>query len=688
MATRWSAPSGRARFYFGCGASMLTPAQAAFVAALPQQPSRFNPYRSPKTARARQRAVVARMQAEGALSAGQAREALTERLVFARPRTPFLAPHFVEMVLAVAGDDRPARIATTLDAELQAEVEGIVAGHRESLSAHGAANVAVVVLENATGAWLAWEGSGDYFDTAHGGAINGPLAPRQPGSALKPLTYALAFEQGGTPATLLPDIPTHFPTAEPGVLFSPRNYDGRYRGPLLARRALAGSENVPAVALAARVGVPALLRFFGRAGLTTFDRTAAHYGLGITLGNAEVRLAELVGAYAAFARGGTWIRPRWDANAPTPEQVPLVSAQTAFWITDILSDPDAREVHLRPGRFAGVPVPGGGQDRDLAGVSRQLDDRVHARRDRRRVGRQFRPDAAARLERRDRRRADLPRRDAGGRARGPGLVRCRPMRRWRGRRRAWSRSRSARCQGCGRARPARPACASGCRRAPRCSRAVGTTRATRGCSWCGRPSTASGRSKGDCCRMSAGGGWSRLAMTGGGARRSPRSAGPAARDCQPARGRPLLDRPDATAGVPGDRARRGGPCPRSDRMARGRCTGRPCALRPTAALVADARLARDHGTRRERWHRTNHDHRPLSRRCGTPNRIGLLFTTLLLAGAAGPLARQPAKRPLGLDDLQRAASSESPGVTRRDGSPTLSARPTPKRTSATPTCGW
>ena len=90
--------------------------------------------------------------------------------------------------------------------------------------------------------------------------------PRQPGSALKPFTYALAFEQGRNPASVLPDIPSHFPTAEPGVLYSPRNYDGQYRGPLLARRALAGSENVPAVALASDLGVSTLLRFLDRAG--------------------------------------------------------------------------------------------------------------------------------------------------------------------------------------------------------------------------------------------------------------------------------------------------------------------------------------------------------------------------------------------------------------------------------------
>ena len=139
---------------------------------------------------------------------------------------------------------------------------------------HGARHVAVVVLDNATGEWLAWEGSGDYFDSGWRYASTARVMPRQPGSALKPFTYALAFENGFTPATVLADVPSNFPTAEPGVVYSPRNYDGRYRGPLLARHALAGSENVPAVVLASEVGVPTLLRFLNRAGLTTFDKTA------------------------------------------------------------------------------------------------------------------------------------------------------------------------------------------------------------------------------------------------------------------------------------------------------------------------------------------------------------------------------------------------------------------------------
>lgn len=245
----------------------------------------------------------------GVLAKEDAREALAERLAFSREQPSFLAPHFVEMVLGKLGDDRPGRVQTTLDAGLQAEVQGIIRSQRPALDRHGAHNVAVVVLENATGQWLAWEGSGDYFDAEHSGAIDGALASRQPGSALKPFTYALAFEQGYTPASVLPDIPAHFPTADDGVMYAPRNYDGRYRGPLRARIALAGSENVPAVALASELGVPALLRTLKRVGLTTFDKTAAHYGLGVTLGNAEVRLSELTAAYATFARGGLGVEP-------------------------------------------------------------------------------------------------------------------------------------------------------------------------------------------------------------------------------------------------------------------------------------------------------------------------------------------------------------------------------------------
>ena len=345
------------RAYFGTTSAMLTPAQAAFLAGLPQRPSGFNPYRSRDAAVSRQRVVLRRMHAEGTVSASQLAEARDERLAFRPASAPFTAPHFVEMVLASSGAARPERIQTTLDAELQAEIAGVLESHRQTLRLHGAANTAIVVLDNATGEWLAWEGSGDYTDAARGGTINGPTVPRQPGSALKPFTYALAFEHGYSPASVLPDIPLSFPTAEAGIVYSPRNYDGRFRGPMLARTALAGSENVPAVVLASAVGVPKLLRFLGRAGIRTFDRTAAHYGLGLTLGNAEVRLDELVAAYAVFARGGHWIEPTYRAGATDRTSRQVVSDRTAFWITDILSDGEAREFAFGRGGSLEFPFP-------------------------------------------------------------------------------------------------------------------------------------------------------------------------------------------------------------------------------------------------------------------------------------------------------------------------------------------
>ena len=351
--------AGRAsQLYFGIDASMLTPSQAAFLAALPQRPSAFNPWRSSTSAQRRQQTVLRRMAAAGALDEQRLREARAERLALRPRHTTFNAPHFVDMVRS-ATPSGAATITTTLELDLQREVERIIEHERPSLEAHGAGNVAVVVLDNRTGEWLAWEGSGNYGDTEHGGSINGPVQPRQPGSALKPFTYALAFERGRGPATALPDIATHFPTSEPGVLYSPRNYDGRYHGPMLARRALAGSQNIPAVALASDLGVSALLRFLSRSGLTTFDRPPAYYGLGLTLGNAEVRLDELVAAYAAFARGGVWREPRFilpptgGSDTPSltrgfhpqveePREQTLVSPETAFLITDILSDRHAR----------------------------------------------------------------------------------------------------------------------------------------------------------------------------------------------------------------------------------------------------------------------------------------------------------------------------------------------------------
>jgi penicillin-binding protein 1C len=338
------------RAYFGCSARELTHAQAAFLAGLPQRPTTFNPYRG-SAAWQRQRQVLDRMAAQGRLDAQELAAARAERLRLVRDARGFLAPHFVERVRAQApGGAR--RIETSLDADLQRRVRGILEMHRERLLRHGAHNVAVAVLDNRSSSWLAWEGSGDYQDADHGGAIDGVVSPRQPGSALKPFTYALAFERDFTPASVLPDLPAHFETAKEGVLYSPRNYDGVFRGPLRARPALAGSENVPAVWLLSQVGVPDLLRLLRRGGFATLDKNADYYGFALTMGDAEVRLQDVVAAYAALARGGVYRQPRMirsvtsaDGAVRAPADGPgerILSPESAFWVADVLADPEAR----------------------------------------------------------------------------------------------------------------------------------------------------------------------------------------------------------------------------------------------------------------------------------------------------------------------------------------------------------
>jgi penicillin-binding protein 1C len=339
------------RRYFGCAPEELTIAQAAWLASLPQRPS------TPRRALARQRIVLTRMRALHLIDDEAFRDARAERLSLDQGIPTMLAPHFVERVRAQLGNNAPRRVETTLDATLQRAVRGIIDAERSNLLRHGAHSVAVAVLDNASGEWLAWEGSGDYFGSDFGGAIDGVTTLRQPGSTLKLFTYALAFEQGFTPATVLADVPSHFPTAEQGVAYTPRNYDGGYRGPLRARLALAGSENVPAVALLSKLGPPALLRLLRGAGFRDLTRTADYYGLGLTLGDAEVTLEQLVTAYATFARGGIIVQPRTLRQPTTDNRQRVLQARTCFWITDILSDAQAREFTFGRGGNLEFPFP-------------------------------------------------------------------------------------------------------------------------------------------------------------------------------------------------------------------------------------------------------------------------------------------------------------------------------------------
>jgi penicillin-binding protein 1C len=197
-----------------------------------------------------------------------------------------------------------------------------------------------VVLDNASGGILGWVGSPDFFEPVSG-QVDMVVSPRQPGSALKPFLYGLAFDRGYSPASILPDVATVYQTSTGP--YAPRNYDRRFHGPVRAREALGSSFNLPAVELASRLGTAELLATLARAGFASLDRDAEHYGLGLALGNGDVTLLELANGYRALANGGVWSPVRWLADdGPGIESRRVMSAGAAALVMDILADPVAR----------------------------------------------------------------------------------------------------------------------------------------------------------------------------------------------------------------------------------------------------------------------------------------------------------------------------------------------------------
>jgi penicillin-binding protein 1C len=282
----------------------------------------------------------------GAIRDDVARRADDEPALTRRTRDPFLAPHFTTRVLQEARDDAArsagdVTLRTTIDAGLQAELEGEVRQSVALLADRGVRQAAIVVLDNATGGVLAWVGSPDFWEP-RSGQTDMVVSARQPGSALKPFLYALAFDRGVTAATVLPDVPTQFSTVSGP--YEPRNYDRRFRGPVRAREALASSYNVPAVLLAQQVGTGALLHTLHLAGFASLRRTADHYGLGLALGNGDVTLMEVANGYRALANGGRYAGWHWrlDETAAPGDGRRIVSRAAATLVLDVLADPAAR----------------------------------------------------------------------------------------------------------------------------------------------------------------------------------------------------------------------------------------------------------------------------------------------------------------------------------------------------------
>lgn len=330
-----------ARFYFDKPLAKLSPAEAALLAALPNGPARLNPLRHPQRARQRQRLVLERMRANGWLAEAEFERAIAEPLRLSSAGRAFAAPHFADFVLAQNEfSGRSGAVTTTLDLELNRFVERVVREQLGRLRDRRVSHAAGVVLDNRTGDVLALVGSGDFF-AADGGQVNGAWASRSAGSTFKPFTYLLAMERGDTPASIVADVPVEFAT--PTGTFRPENYHRRFHGPVRYRIALANSLNVAAVRVLERAGGPeSLLRVLRDCGLTSLQRNTDHYGLGLTIGNAEARLLELANAYACLARLGEYRPFRLIVDEPPAPARRVFDAGTSFLLADMLSDNLAR----------------------------------------------------------------------------------------------------------------------------------------------------------------------------------------------------------------------------------------------------------------------------------------------------------------------------------------------------------
>jgi penicillin-binding protein 1C len=358
-----------ARLYFGASARDVSAGQAALLAGIAGAPSRDNPLVSTARAERRRARVLALLQEQGLVTALEAEAAMQEPAIMAGPERAFHAPHFGAALLAELENVSAAGpIRTTLDLPLQEALEAEVRHTVSALRKSGAQHAAAVVLENRTGGILAWVGSPDFYEPSSG-QVDMVVSVRQPGSALKPFLYGLAFDRGFTPASVLPDIATVYQTASGP--YAPRNYDRRFRGPVRAREALASSFNVPAVELGMRVGTAPLLETLRRAGFVSLRRDATHYGPGLALGNGDVTLLEVANAYRALANGGEWRPVRWLVNtdpAGTVERV--MTARSAALVLDILADPVARIPGFGPVTPLELPFPAAAK----TGTSRHFTD--------------------------------------------------------------------------------------------------------------------------------------------------------------------------------------------------------------------------------------------------------------------------------------------------------------------------
>ena len=356
-------------YFFGVDAKDIDLAQAAYLAALPQAPTRYSPYGNHRDELERRKnLVLRRMRENDLISDEEYQSALEEVVKFQDERAAGIkAPHFVfflrEYLEEKYGADEVAngglRIISTLDYDLQKKAEEVISAKAPSNETNfNASNAGLIAIEPKSGQILAMVGSRGYFDETIDGKVNVTIAHRQPGSSFKPFVYATAFKKGYTPETVIFDLKTQFSThcapndfSDVAPCYSPENFDLKFQGPVTFRGALAQSINVPAVKVLYLAGVADSITTARDFGITTLA-DPGRYGLTLVLGGGEVTLLELTGAYGVFANDGvraptTGILRVEDRNGKILEGYEeksgrVIDPQIARKITDILSDENAR----------------------------------------------------------------------------------------------------------------------------------------------------------------------------------------------------------------------------------------------------------------------------------------------------------------------------------------------------------
>lgn len=386
-----------ARAYFNKDPKDLTLAESAYLAGLPQRPSYYSQFgSSPEAGLERKNYVLYLMKEFGwtgedgkryYISNDEYESAKSEELKFQSPDVPFNAPHFVFYVKQLIADqfgeeslDQGLQITTSLDLDMQQKAQEIVFEQVEAARRLNVGNAGMVVVDPKTGQILTMVGSKGYnLESEPEGCISGitgensctfepalnvTLAKRQPGSTIKPITYATMLSQGYTASFPFIDVETKFPGSSPDKPYIPENYDGTFRGPVSLRKSLGNSLNIPAVKALRIAGVDSMIDLAESMGITTL-KDRQRYGLALTLGGGETKLAEMTGAFASFAAKGLHresvaILEVKDASGNLLYKWSdlggkrVLGEEVAFLISDILSDDGARSDSFGPGSLLNI----------------------------------------------------------------------------------------------------------------------------------------------------------------------------------------------------------------------------------------------------------------------------------------------------------------------------------------------